>query len=213
MLLTYRYRLLPTRAQHARLADILESQRQLYNHALAERIDAYERTCLEVERGLRKKPLSISYFDQANSLTILGRDPLTRDEFNKVPKLLQHWTLKRLDDAYSAFFRRIKAGTEKPGFPRFRGKEFWSSFGAALVGSAPISFDGRRVRIGARTCNLRIRVHMDRPLPNDAVIRSVVFTRAPGGRKWYVSFQCVRRHRSDISGNTNRQPALPAVIR
>ena len=34
--------------------------------------------------------------------------------------------LKRLDGAYRAFFRRVKAG-EVPGFPRFRGRWRWDS--------------------------------------------------------------------------------------
>jgi hypothetical protein len=38
MILTYRYRLLPTKAQHCALEAILEGQRQLYNAALEERI-------------------------------------------------------------------------------------------------------------------------------------------------------------------------------
>jgi putative transposase len=41
MILTYRYRLLPTKQQHRSLEAILESQRQLYNAAQEERIDAY----------------------------------------------------------------------------------------------------------------------------------------------------------------------------
>src|SRR3954453_7696737 len=69
MVLTYRYRLLATRQQHTALLLILEAQRQLYNAALAERIDAYRRSLLQVERGLRPKPQSITYFDQTNSLT------------------------------------------------------------------------------------------------------------------------------------------------
>ena len=43
MFLTYRYRLLPTKRQHRALETILELQRQLYNAALEERIDAYAR--------------------------------------------------------------------------------------------------------------------------------------------------------------------------
>jgi putative transposase len=39
MILTYRYRLLPTKRQHRSLETILESQRQLYNAALEEWID------------------------------------------------------------------------------------------------------------------------------------------------------------------------------
>ena len=55
IILSYRYRLLPTKQQHAALARILEDQRQLYNACLAERIDAYQRSLLEVERHLRPK--------------------------------------------------------------------------------------------------------------------------------------------------------------
>lgn len=53
MILTYRYRLLPTKPQHRALVAILESQRQLYNAALEERIDAY-----------RKAKVTRTYFDQ-----------------------------------------------------------------------------------------------------------------------------------------------------
>jgi putative transposase len=41
MMLTYCYRLVPRKAQHRALEAILESQRQLYNAALEERIGAY----------------------------------------------------------------------------------------------------------------------------------------------------------------------------
>ena len=39
--LTYKYRLLPNKRQHAALAALLEDQRQLYNAALQERIGCY----------------------------------------------------------------------------------------------------------------------------------------------------------------------------
>jgi len=57
MILTYQYRILPTKAQHGVLAAILESQRQLYNAALEERIGAYR-------RGVTR-----TYFDQSKALT------------------------------------------------------------------------------------------------------------------------------------------------
>ena len=190
-ILTYKYRLLPTKAQHTALAAILEDQRQLYNAALAERIDAYRRSLLEVTRGLRAKPHTITYFDQTNSLTKCRQDPMTRDEFTGLPAFLQHWTLKRLDDAYKAFFRRVKGGTGAAGFPRFRGRDYWNSFGSTVQGgNSPVRFDGRRVRIARRTGDLRLRVHCHRPLPEGALLKAAVFTRAAGGRKWDVSLQC-----------------------
>src|SRR5476649_486987 len=58
VILTYRYRLLPTKQQHRALEAILESQRQLYKAALEERIDAY-----------RKAHVTRTYFDQSKALT------------------------------------------------------------------------------------------------------------------------------------------------
>src|SRR5882762_2430626 len=113
MILTYRYRLLPTKQQHRALEALLESQRQLYNAALEERIDAY-----------RKAKVTRTYFDQTKGLTEWRQDD---PEASALSILLQRATLKRLDEAYKAFFRRAKAG-KKPGFPRFRGKGWFDSF-------------------------------------------------------------------------------------
>src|SRR6187549_2699954 len=114
MIVTYRYRLLPTKRQHRALEAILESQRQLYNAALEERIDAY-----------RKAGVARTYFDQTRALTLWReQDP----EATALPVSVQRATLKRLDEAYKAFFRRVKLGA-KPGFPRFRGKGWFDSFG------------------------------------------------------------------------------------
>jgi hypothetical protein len=82
---------------------------------------------IEVERGLRAKPKTITFFDQTNSITALRNNPLTRDEFCRLPAFLQHWTLKRLDDAYKAFFARVKRGEQAPGFPRFRGRDSFAT--------------------------------------------------------------------------------------
>src|SRR6266849_6428 len=58
MILAYRYRLLPTKRQHRALTEILESQRQLYNAALEERIEAF-----------RKAGVTRNYVDQTKALT------------------------------------------------------------------------------------------------------------------------------------------------
>ena len=106
MILVFRYRLLPSKTQHRALERILESQRQLYNAALEERIGAY-----------RKAGKTLTYFDQTRGLTEWRR---TDPEATQLPSNLQRATLKRLDEGYRGFFRRVKKGA-KPGFPRFRG--------------------------------------------------------------------------------------------
>lgn len=78
MILTFRYRLLPTKRQHRVLEGILEAQRQLYNAGLEERVEAYRKA------GVRR-----TYFDQCKSLTEWRRDepeaPVFRQTFSVGP--------------------------------------------------------------------------------------------------------------------------------
>ena len=93
-----------------------------------------------------------------------------------VPRALQSRTLKRLDLAMQAFFRRVKKG-EKPGYPRFRGRGRYDTldFGtyrehAPGRGKDGISFDGMFL-----TSKLfgRIKAHQHRPLPDDGKITTL----------------------------------------
>ena len=167
MILTYLYRLLATKQQHRALEAILESQRQLYNAALEERIDAY-----------RKARVSRTFFDQSKALTEWRQsDPDARN----LPRRLQITTLKRLDDAYRAYFRRVERG-EKPGFPRFRGKGRFDSFG--FLNFSKVSFRDGRIRFQGMPGSLRIHFH--RPIPVEGVIKNCNFRRTVKG--WHVSF-------------------------
>jgi len=167
MFLTYRYRLLPSRRQHRALESILESQRVLYNAALEERIGAY-----------RKAHVVRNYLDQTKALTEWRQGD---DDARAIPVSLQRWTLKRLDDAYRAFFRRLKGGLA-PGFPRFRGRARFDSFGFREF--CGITLKERRLRFKGMTGSLR--VHLHRPMPGHASIKGCTFTRC--GRGWYVAF-------------------------
>jgi putative transposase len=166
VILTYRYRLLPTKRQHRTLEAILESQRQLYNAALEERIGAY-----------RKAGVTRTYFDQSKALTEWRQsDPDGR----ALPVNLQRATLKRLEEAYKGFFRRVKAGG-KPGFPRFRGKGWFDSFGFRQFEG--ISLKAGRLRFKGMPGSLRIHLH--RPIPAEAVITSCTFRRDAKG--WHIA--------------------------
>jgi len=167
MILTYCYRLLPSRKQHRALEGLLESQRQLYNGALEERIGAYR-------RGVTR-----TFFDQAKALTEWRRsDP----EAAAFPLRLQRGTLRRLDSAYKGFFRRAKLKGGKAGFPRFRGAGRWHSFNFDEFDG--IRFDGRALRFKGMPSGLRVHIH--RPLPSGSRIRCCVFRR--GAKGWTVGF-------------------------
>ena len=168
MILSYRYRLLPSERQHKALAWLLEEQRVLYNAGLEQGIGCY-----------RKTGKGISYVDQCKSLTLCRRD---LPEMGALPVNVQRWTLKRLDEAFPGFFTRVKARDGKAGFPRLRGKGRWNSLGFAEFSG--IRSDGR-LRLAAMPSALKL--HLQRPFPDAADIRSRVFRRA--GRNWYASLQ------------------------
>jgi putative transposase len=169
VILTYRYRLLPLKSQHRELERLCASQRELYNAALEERIDCY-----------RKTGKTRVYIDQCKALTKCRHE---LPDMQAVPPNLQRWTLKRLDEAFQRFFRRLRAPGGKAGFPRFRGKGRWEAFGFAEFSG--IRFDGKRLRFAGMPGGLK--VHLHRELPENADIRSCVFRRH--GRGWFVSLQ------------------------
>ncbi|AOG02898.1 RNA-guided endonuclease InsQ/TnpB family protein [Bosea sp. RAC05] len=166
MLLTYRYKLKPTKAQYAALDRLLEAQRLLYNAALQERIEAW-----------RKAGKSISKIDQNKSLTQIR----SFDEgYASMPVALSRWSLARLDDAMAGFFSRVKRG-QSPGFPRFKPLSRWSSFGF-------VEFKGIRLREGRLLFSpivggLKLNLH--RPVQEGSSIKSCTFTRR--GRHWWIT--------------------------
>ena len=84
MLLTYKYRLNPEKRQHLALERILEQQRQLYNAALEERIEAY-----------RRCGRTISEVDQSRSLTIIRADDPDDGEGARLIDLAHHHPRRR----------------------------------------------------------------------------------------------------------------------
>lgn len=109
----YKYRLYPTKEQEEQIQFTLERCRLLYNRLLDERRVAYD-----------TDKITLNYYDQANTLC---------ERKKYVPALTQVHSqvlqdvVKRLDKAFQAFFRRVKAG-ETPGYPRFKATGRYDSF-------------------------------------------------------------------------------------
>lgn len=164
--LTFKYRLLANKRQHRLLTEILESQRQLYNAALESRIDCY-----------RKTGRTLSYIHQCADLTVLRKDK----DYSSLTLNIQRATIKRLDLAFRAFFRRVKK-KQNPGFPRFKGKNWWNSFGFQETDG--LTFDGKRLRFKGMSGG--IRVHLHRSMPKGKIL-SCQFWRNKNG--WYVCFK------------------------
>lgn len=114
MKLSYKYRIYPNQQQIKILEENFEFCRFLYNSALEERISSY-----------KKLGISQSYEDQSKQLPGI-KECFPAESKAIYSQSLQH-TLKRLDLAYSSFFKRVKAGATKAGFPRFKSKDRFRS--------------------------------------------------------------------------------------
>jgi putative transposase len=99
------FRLRPTARQHVALRQCLASHRELYNAALQERRDAW-----------KMQGIGISYGDQSAQLKEI-RD--VRPDTAVWSFSSQQATLRRLNRAFAAFYRRVKVG-QTPGYPRFK---------------------------------------------------------------------------------------------
>ena len=169
MIRSYKYRLYPTDAQVAVLDKMLEGHREIYNAALQERRDAWQRC-----------KVSVNYYTQANQLKDIRKE-CPRIAFLNYSATQQ--TLRRLDQAFKAFYRRVEAG-ETPGYPRFKGRDSFHSM-------RYIYGDGLRLK-GDRLYIHRvgdIRMFQHRNVPNDAEIKQAVVKRE--SEKWYIIFQLV----------------------
>ena len=148
----FKYRLYPSRKQEQVLFWTLARCRELYNAALSEYKDAYqphERTQLQVntETGqviaatmvANKRVRSISYYEQKRDLPEI-KD--LREEYQDIHSQVLQDVLLRLKRAFDGFFRRIEQGQD-PGFPRFQGRNRYSSFTYPQVGGFSLTHDNR----------------------------------------------------------------------
>ena len=111
---TFKYRLYPTSAQETVMNTALDECCWLYNHFLEERKTTYEQT-----------GTSPSLYDQQAALPDLKQE---RPSLATVHSQVLQNVAVRVDLAFQAFFRRVRAGEKEPGYPRFRGKGRYDSF-------------------------------------------------------------------------------------
>ena len=151
---TFKYKLLPTKEQEQKMAFVLRRCRELYNTALQERRDAWQ-----------KCQKSISCAHQSAELPGIKE---VRPEYHDVHSQVLQDVLTRLDRAFQAFFRRVQAG-EQPGYPRFQRGNRYHSFTYKQFGNGAVLDNGDLVlvKIG------RIAVKWSRPMQGVAAVRGL----------------------------------------
>ncbi|GAA3476056.1 transposase [Streptomyces yanii] len=171
MIRAYKFLLRPTVGQQIALGEMLLDHCALYNGALQERRDAYRHA----------SKTTVRYGQQSAQLKeIRAFDPERQGRWSFSS---QQATLRRLDKAFAAFFRRIKAG-RTPGYPRFRGVNWFDTV------EFPRDGDGCRwdatphdpvVRVRLQGVG-HVKVHQHRPVVGK--VKTVSVKRE--GRKWFV---------------------------
>jgi putative transposase len=164
---TFKYKLCPTQEQKRAFAHILARCRELYNAGLEERREAW-----------RKCHVTASRFQQEAQLKDIRAEI---PEYADIHSHILQDVLARLDRAFQAFFRRVKAG-ETPGYPRFHGRDRYHSFTYKEYGNGARLDNGCLVlaKIG------RIAVRWSRPL--EGTPKTVTVSREADG--WYVGISC-----------------------
>jgi putative transposase len=162
-----KYRILPTRAQETALCETLELLRGVYNSLVNERKFLYETTGKGPSQYTQEK-----HFAQ------------WRKQFPELAgihsHLLQNVAL-RVNHAFTAFFRRVKAG-ETPGFPRLKGRGSYDSLAFKQYGNGCRLQDStlQVSKIG------QVKAIVNRPLIG--TVKTCTIRRQAG--KWFACFAC-----------------------
>ena len=163
MLKIFKYRIHPTKKQITIMNQWLFECRWLYNHFLEERKNSYE-----------KGKKSLNYYSQAVSIVNLKQE---RPSLSNIHSQTLQNVAVRIDLAFKAFFRRVKA-KENPGYPRFKGKDRYDSFTFPQTGFKIVSNRIKLSKIGS------IKTKFHRPIIGN--LKTCIIKKQ--ANKWYISF-------------------------
>src|SRR3954447_7646851 len=163
----FKYRLWTNVNQERELGIALETHRRLYNECLDYRQLGYETLGASIgyadcSRWFKHRRSSNPFYARLNFSSAQA-------------------TMRRLDKSFQAFFRRVKAG-EKPGYPRFKGRDHFDSIESPAYGDG-IRLTGDRLRV-QHVGMIRVKLHRE----IQGTIKTVTLKREAG--KWYAVFSC-----------------------
>ena len=163
---TFKFRLYPMAKQKKALQLSLDACRWVYNKTLETRKTAW------VERQE-----SVSLYDTSNLIVQWKTE--NPNLVNAHSQCLQNAQL-RVDLAFKAFFRRVKA-KENPGYPRFKGRDRYDSFTFPQSG---FRLNDDKLSL-SKVGSIRIRKHRE----IEGSVKTLTVRRTPTG-KWWAAFSC-----------------------
>jgi len=163
----HKVRLYPTCAQERALIEMLRVTRELYNALLQQRRDSWT----------TRRVACTSKQQYAQITELRACEP----RFAAVYRECEDATLRRLDLAFAAFFRRLKSG-EAPGYPRFKAARRWNQLEFPHADRA-LRFDAQQQRVMVPGVG-RVRLRKGRAVP--AFGRAFIVTK---NARWYAVFE------------------------
>jgi putative transposase len=163
----FKFRLFTNRNQDRELAAMLETHRRLYNSCLDERKTRYE-----------AEKVTVRYGEQSARFKA---ERATNPYYARLNFSSAQATMRRLEKSFANFFRRVKTG-EKPGYPRFKGRDFFNSIEFPSYGDG-IRLNDTKLRV-QHVGMIRVKLH--RPIEGE--VKTVTLKREAG--KWYAVFSC-----------------------
>ena len=160
---TFKFRLYPTKPQIRNLQSSLDACRWVYNETLALRSNTYKNT-----------KISLSLYDTSNYIVQWKKE--NPNLINAFSQCLQNAQL-RVDLAFKAFFRRVKAG-DNPGYPRFKSFDRYDSFTFPQDGFKLIDNKLRISKVGF------VKIKLHRPIVG--TVKTCTVHRR--NNKWYACF-------------------------
>ena len=126
----------------------------------------------------------VTFYSQDAQLKEIRTDDPT--QYGRWAFTCERAAIRRLDRAFQAFFRRVKAG-EKPGYPRFKGRGWWDSIewpekNGARWDSVPHPTVTRVYLKGVG----HVRVHQHRAVKGR--VKTITAKREAG--RWYLVLSC-----------------------
>ncbi len=174
---TFKYRIYPSAAQTTMLNKMLEECRWLYNRILETRKNTYE-----------QNGISLGLYDLQN---MIPQWKIERPSLKRVHSLVLQNVNVRVDLAYRAFFRRVKAhaeGTrEEVGFPRFKGYNRYDSLCYPQYGNG-VKLIGNQLNL-SKIGSVKVKLHRELCGTGTVRVKTVCIRRSSTG-KWFVTFAC-----------------------
>jgi putative transposase len=165
----YKYKLKPTPEQERAFERTLMLCRHVYNAAVEERREAWQ-----------KCGVPVTYYQQKAELPDIKAE---MPEYAEVHSQVLQDVVQRVDRAFQAFFHRVQTG-ETPGYPRFHGPYRYNSLTYPQVGNGATLDNGFLAlsKIG------RIALRWSRPL--EGTPKTVTLSREADG--WYACILVLR---------------------